>query len=63
MIYEVRLQPLAENDLDEAYRWAANQAPATAGLWLARCHATLQTLAVRPERCGLAPENQRLNRT
>ncbi len=62
MTYKVRLQPLAENDLDEAYLWAAKSAPETAGLWLARFQAGLQTLAVCPERCGFAPEHKKLNR-
>jgi plasmid stabilization system protein ParE len=62
MTYKVRLQLLAENDLDEAYLWAAKSAPETAGLWLARFQAALQTLAERPERCGLVPEHKKLKR-
>jgi plasmid stabilization system protein ParE len=62
MAYEVRLQPLAENDLDEAYLWAAKRAPDTAVIWLARFHAVLKTLAENPERCGFAPENKKLDK-
>ncbi len=62
MAFEVRLQLLAENDLDEAYLWAAKSAPETAGLWLARFQAALLTLAEQPERCGFAPEHKKLKR-
>jgi plasmid stabilization system protein ParE len=62
MTYKVRLQPLAENDLEEAYLWAAKSAPETAGLWLARFQAALLTLAELPQRCGLAPEHKKLKR-
>ena len=62
MKYMVRLQQLAETDLEEAYLWAAKHAPATAARWLARFHEALQTLAVNPQRCGFAPEHKKLNR-
>jgi plasmid stabilization system protein ParE len=62
MTYKVRLQPLAENDLEGAYLWAAKNAPETAGLWLARFQAALNTLAEHPERCGFAPEHKKLKR-
>ena len=62
MTYEVHLQPLAENDLEEAYLWAAKHAPVTAGKWLARFQRTLQTLSTHPQRCGFAPEHKRLKR-
>jgi plasmid stabilization system protein ParE len=62
MTHKVRLQPLAENDLEEAYLWAAKNAPETAGLWLARFQAALLTLSEQPERCGFAPEHKKLKR-
>jgi plasmid stabilization system protein ParE len=62
MAYEVRLQPLAENDLEEAYLWAANRAPETAANWLARFHTVLKTLSEHPERCEFAPENKKLDK-
>jgi plasmid stabilization system protein ParE len=62
MTYKVRLQPLAENDLEDAYLWAAKSAPETAGLWLARFQAALLTLAEQPERSGFAPEHKKLKR-
>jgi plasmid stabilization system protein ParE len=62
MKYEVRLQPLAEDDLENAYLWAAGQAPDTARRWPTRFQAALQSLAINPQRCGLAPEHKKLKR-
>ena len=62
MKYQVRLQPPAERDLEEAYLWAAKHAPETASRWLLHFHETLMTLSVHPDRCGLAPEHRKLNR-
>jgi len=62
MAYEVRLQPLAENDLDEAYLWAAKRAPETSAIWLARFQAALTTLVENPDRCGFAPENRKFDK-
>ena len=62
MKYEVRLQPPAESDLEDAYHWVAEQAPETAARWLARFQDALQSLALNPERCGFAPEHKKLKR-
>jgi plasmid stabilization system protein ParE len=62
MKYRVRLQPPAENDLEEAYRWAAKHAPETASRWLRRFHDALQALSENPQRCGLALEHKKLKR-
>ena len=58
MKYRVILQPRAQRDLDEAYVWAASQAPETAARWLNRFHAALQTRATNPQRCSIAPEDE-----
>jgi plasmid stabilization system protein ParE len=63
MKYDVRLQPAALQDLDEAFKNAAKHAPLTANAWLDRFYDTLQTLSVNPTRCGLAPENPKSKRT
>jgi len=44
MIYQVRLQPAAVEDLDDAYQYAAQNAPAPAARWLKRFQTALQTL-------------------
>ena len=62
MIYQVRLQPAAVEDLDGAYRYAAQNAPAPAARWLQRFQTALQTLEHNPERCPLAPENAKSRR-
>ena len=59
MIYLVRIEPLADSDLEEAYLWAQRHAPFTAARWLQRLHAAVQSLSRRPERCALAPEHKR----
>lgn len=62
MIYQVRLQPAAVDDLNVAYQYAAQNAPAPAARWLERFQVALQTLEHSPERCPLAPENARSSR-
>jgi plasmid stabilization system protein ParE len=59
MSYHLVLQRLAVEDLDEAYLYAAEQAPDTAARWLERFHAALKTLEARPTRCPLARENRK----
>ena len=54
MIYQVRLQPVAVEDLDAAYQYAAQNAQEPAEKWLGRFMGALQTLEHNPERCPLA---------
>ena len=56
MNYRVVLQRLAVQDLDEAYTWAARNAPETAARWLDRFRDALKTLDTNPQRCPLARE-------
>jgi len=60
MKYRVELDPLAEQDLHEAYLYVARNASATAVRWLERFEATLKSLDRNPERCGFALECKRL---
>ena len=62
MIYQVRLQPAAVEDLDGAYQYAAQNAPTPAARWLKRVQTARQTLEHNPERCPLAPENDKSRR-
>ncbi len=57
MNYSVRLQPAAHEDLDQAYQYAAKNAPLTAARWFNRFHEALATLEQHPLRCPLAPED------
>lgn len=61
MRYRVVVQRLAEQDLREAYEWAAERAPEAAARWLDRFQLALQTLDHNPERCGLARESEKVN--
>lgn len=62
MKYRLIVQRFALEDLDEYYRWAAQKAPQTAARWLGRFQTGLESLAVNPERCSLAPENGKVSR-
>jgi plasmid stabilization system protein ParE len=55
--YSVVVSETAKQNLRDAYRWAAQQAPETAARWLERFEAELGTLAAHPARCGAAPES------
>lgn len=57
MSYRVVLQQRALDDLDEAYRWAAEQAPQTATRWLDRFQAAIELLSENPQRCSRAKED------
>ena len=57
MTYRVVVQRLALRDLDDAYRWAAKQAPETASRWLNRFEQAIASLGEHPERCPLARES------
>jgi plasmid stabilization system protein ParE len=60
MIYQVLIQPTAEEDLLAIYRRAAKAAPISAGRWLDRFRDSLQSLTTNPTRCPLARESQRV---
>jgi plasmid stabilization system protein ParE len=60
--YRVRLQPAALEDLDEAYRRSAENAPETAFRWFNRFFDSLQTLAQHPSRCMIAAEDRNSKR-
>jgi plasmid stabilization system protein ParE len=57
MTYTVLIQPRAERDIEEAYRWRREQAPAAANRWLTGLRQKIATLATDPARCSLADES------
>ena len=61
MTRQVVLQQLAIWDLNEAYQWAAQRAPAAAARWLDRFQHSLQTLSHHADRCPLARENEKVD--
>src|SRR5260370_881730 len=60
MIYHVIITPEAETDLRTSYCYIRKQAPRAAGDWIRRARQCGKSLARRPERCPLAPENAHL---
>ena len=60
MTYPVVLTDRAAKDLDEAYRWCAEQAPETALRWYNGFIEALEGLSGNPERCPIAAETRKL---
>ena len=59
MAYTIIIESSADRELDEAYRWIAeNNSPENAMLWYFDILEAIKTLENLPERCALAPENQ-----
>jgi plasmid stabilization system protein ParE len=61
MRYEVRLTPLAEEDLEEAYLWLEERSPQSAAAMAAAFERSLTKLERFPLRCASIPENRRLH--
>jgi plasmid stabilization system protein ParE len=62
MTYKLVIQPSALADLDEAYRWIAQQSPESAADWFNRFVEALFTLEQFPRRCEVAPESKFVGR-
>jgi plasmid stabilization system protein ParE len=62
MKYRLIIQPPALADLDEAYRWIAERSPANAARWFNGFLEALHRLEQFPERCGMAPEGEQIDR-
>ena len=59
MTYRVVVTENAKSNLRSYYAHAAQYAPLTAERWLNRFEKALTTLSSNPQRCSLAPENNR----
>ena len=57
MRYEVVVQPAAEAELEEAYRYIWKDAPERAARWRKGLLRRAESLSRWPERCPLAPED------
>jgi plasmid stabilization system protein ParE len=57
----VIVQRLAIQDLDDAFVWAACEAPSTAARWLDRFQSALQRLATNPQYCPRAREHRKVD--
>lgn len=58
MAYRVEITPQAEADLDDCYRYIARDSQVNATRWWQRFYDVAERLAVWPEGCTLAPENE-----
>jgi plasmid stabilization system protein ParE len=60
MIFRVETTPAAENEAQAILEWLLAQHAGEAGLrWFLNLEQAIQSLSHFPERCGLAPENDR----
>lgn len=57
MRYEVVVQPVAEAELEEAYRYIWKDSPERAARWRRQVLAKAESLNRWPARCPLAPES------
>lgn len=57
MTYRVHIQPSAEAELEDAYRWIAEDSPLAAARWYKGLVEAVGTLRSFPERCPPAPED------
>lgn len=60
MAYAVRIAARAERDLISLYRDIRASESVAAGRWYAGMKQAILSLAVRPNRCPITPENKRL---
>lgn len=60
MSRRVHLTARAKDDLRQYFLHAAEHAPEAAKAWLERFEQALNTLGDMPERCAVAPENDRV---
>src|SRR5262245_32999910 len=58
MNYRVIIQPRARLELEQAYRWISEHSPGRGARWLDGIQEAIDSLAIHPERCPLAPESK-----
>ena len=57
MSYSILIQPPAERDVEDVFRWIARRSPERARVWREGVFQAVRTLADFPRRCSLAHEN------
>ena len=62
MSFIVSVQPRAEQDVDNIYRWLRKRSPLGAVRWYVALQQALRDLADRPERFAQAAEGRRIGR-
>lgn len=57
MAFQIELAAEAERDIEAIFQFIAETSPMNAVRWRRKLEHSLQSLAVMPKRCGLAPED------
>jgi plasmid stabilization system protein ParE len=58
MAFQVEITPIAEAQIEQAYRWYRERNPEFADLWFRGLMNTIATLQEKPQRCSLAIEHE-----
>ena len=56
--FRVSITRAAENDIDQAWSFIAQDSPETADKFISRLEEQIETLEIFPNRCALIPENE-----
>ncbi|MFM6325044.1 MAG: type II toxin-antitoxin system RelE/ParE family toxin [Microcystis panniformis] len=58
MTFQVEITPIAEIQIEKAYRWYRERNPEFADRWFRELMNTIATLQEKPQRCALAVEHE-----
>lgn len=58
MAFQVEITPIAEAQIEQAYRWYRERNPEFADRWFRGLMNTIATLQEKPQRCALAIEHE-----
>jgi plasmid stabilization system protein ParE len=58
MTFQVEITPIAEAQIEQAYRWYRERNPEFADRWFRGLMNTIATLQEKPQRCALAVEHE-----
>ena len=58
MTFQVKITPIAEAQIEQAYRWYRERNPEFADRWFRGLMNTIATLQQKPQRCTLAVEHE-----
>jgi plasmid stabilization system protein ParE len=58
MVFQVEITPVAEAQIEQAYRWYRERNPEFADRWFRELMNAIATLQEKPQRCALAVEHE-----
>ncbi|WP_413175870.1 type II toxin-antitoxin system RelE/ParE family toxin [Anabaena azotica] len=58
MTFQVEITPIAEKQIEQAYRWYRKRNPEFADTWFRGLMNAIATLQDKPQRCALAVEHE-----